>query len=44
MFSKLMCWLKGHRRGKFVRAEQNGQIKVYACPRCKRETSYKAKA
>lgn len=43
MIGKFLCWWKQqHRRGKFLRAE--GQIKVYACPRCQRETRYKQKA
>lgn len=45
MLGKLICWItKKHKRGKFVRAEDNGRVKFFACPRCKRETSYKAKA
>lgn len=44
MIAKLMCWWKGHKRGKFLRAEDNGRVKVFSCPRCGRETSYKAKA
>lgn len=43
MIGKILCWWHGHRRGKFVRAENNGAVKVYACPRCRRETQYKAK-
>ena len=44
MIYRLICWFKGHRRGKFVRAEDHGKVKVYACPRCRRETTYRAKA
>lgn len=45
MIGKFWCWLKGkHLRGKFVRAVDNGRVKFFACPRCGRETSYKAKA
>jgi hypothetical protein len=44
MISRLLCWWKGHRRGKFLRAEDNGRTKVFACPRCKREKRYEVKA
>lgn len=45
MIGKLVCWFKGkHLRGKRVRAEENGAVKFFACPRCGRETSYKGKA
>lgn len=40
----LYCRWKGHRRGKFLRAEDNGRTKVFGCPRCRRETRYKGKA
>lgn len=43
MLAKLKCWFKGHKRGKFLRAEENGRTKVFGCPRCGRETSYKGK-
>lgn len=44
-FGRLKCWWYAkHKKGKFVRAENNGETKVYACPRCTRETRYKAKA
>lgn len=44
MIAKLICLFKGHKRGKFVRAEENGRVKVYGCPRCSRETRYKSPA
>lgn len=45
MIGKLKCWWKQkHVRGKYVRAEDNGRVKFFACPRCGRETSYKAPA
>lgn len=45
MLGRLICWWKQkHVRGKFVRAEGNGTVKFFACPRCKRETSYKKAA
>jgi hypothetical protein len=45
MVGRLICWWKKkHLRGKFVRAEDNGRVKFFACPRCGRETSYKGKA
>ncbi len=45
MIGRLQCWWKKkHVRGKFLRAEDNGRTKIFACPRCGRETNYKAKA
>jgi hypothetical protein len=45
MIGKIICYFKGkHMRGKLVRAEDNGRVKFFACPRCKRETSYRAKS
>lgn len=45
MLGRLICWWKKkHVRGKRVRVEDNGAVKIFACPRCGRETSYKAKA
>lgn len=45
LLGRFLCWWKGkHIRGKFVRAEDNGTKKFFQCPRCRRETSYKAKA
>lgn len=42
---RFLCWWKGkHIRGRRVRAEENGAVKYFQCPRCQRETSYKAKA
>lgn len=44
MIGKLKCWwLKKHIRGKYLRAEDCGKVKIFACPRCNRETRYKAK-
>ena len=44
MIGRLICWwTKKHKRGKRIATEDNGATKVYACPRCKRETRYKAK-
>lgn len=43
MIAKLICWWHGHKRGKFLRAEENGKVKIFACPRCLRETRYTAK-
>jgi hypothetical protein len=40
---KIICWFKKkHLRGRFLRAEDG--FRVYACPRCGRETRYKEKA
>lgn len=45
MVGRIICWWKkAHKRGKFLRAEDNGRVKIYACPRCGRTTTYKAKA
>ena len=45
LLGKLLCWWKRkHVRGKFLRAEDCGKTKIFACPRCLRETRYKAKA
>jgi hypothetical protein len=45
MISRLLCWWKGHRRGKFLRAEDNGNARRFSvCPRCKREKRYEVKA
>ena len=45
LLGKLLCALKRkHVRGKFLRAEDCGKTKIFACPRCGRETQYKAKA
>lgn len=44
MISKIICYFKGHTRGKLVRSvaldKQNGRnriARVYACKRCKQE-------
>lgn len=48
LFGRLQCFVKRkHVRGKFLRLE-NGKmgampVKIYACPRCGRETTYKTK-
>lgn len=42
MFGKLICWWKGHKRAKFVRAD--GDVRVLACPRCGHETRRKSRA
>lgn len=44
MIGKILCWWKGHQRGKRIESLENGQIKRFQCPRCKRVTTYKAKA
>lgn len=45
--SRLVCEAKGHKRGKFkfeTYADAAGpKIRVFQCPRCGRETRYKAK-
>jgi len=42
-----ICWLLGHRRGKLnrkVTPDDGASIwRVYACPRCGRETRYRVK-
>jgi hypothetical protein len=49
MFARLICWARGHKRGKLHRVEPHGEpaqinlTKVFRCPRCKRETRYKMK-
>jgi len=45
MIGRLICWVKGkHLLGKRVASHENGSVKVYACPRCGRKTSYPVKA
>lgn len=41
MIAKLICWWRGHKRGRPVRIE-NG-VRVLSCPRCGRETRRKVK-
>lgn len=42
MFGWIVCWWKGkHIRGKLLRQDQ--AEKVFGCPRCGRERSYKVK-
>ena len=41
LFARLVCWHKGHKRGKLVQTTAHG--KVFECPRCKRRTTYKVK-
>jgi len=47
MVWKLICYFRGHRRGKLLvsvfDAKIGRQVMVYACPRCGRETTYKVK-
>lgn len=43
LIGRLVCRWQGHKRGKFLRAEDNGRTKVFQCPRCTRETRYKLK-
>lgn len=42
--ARLICKFTSHRRGKFLRAEDNGRVKIFGCPRCRREKRYKAAA
>lgn len=55
IFGKVVCFFKGHKRGRFVHGpisagiSLNGPVtirpyNVFACPRCGRETRYKVKA
>jgi hypothetical protein len=45
MIGRLICWWKGkHVRGKRIDALENGKVKRFQCPRCKRVTEYKAAA
>lgn len=41
MIQKLICIFRGHRRGRFVKIE-NG-LRIFSCPRCGREKTYKTK-
>lgn len=43
MISRIVCWWKGHKRGKRIDSLDNGATKRFQCPRCRRITSYKAK-
>jgi hypothetical protein len=43
MLAKLICLVKGHKRGKRVGEVENGK-RHYSCPRCKARWSRKAKA
>ena len=47
MIGKLICFLKGHNRGKLVAsvfdAKIGKQVKTYACARCGHRTVYKVK-
>lgn len=40
--ARFVCWRRGHLRGKLKHHDQ--KRKVFSCPRCGRETSYKVKA
>ena len=37
MIARIVCYFRGHLRGKFVR--QDGNQRVTACPRCGKETA-----
>jgi len=41
LIGKLICWRKGHLRGTL--RSYSATQKVFACPRCGRETRYKVK-
>jgi hypothetical protein len=41
MIARLICMWKGHRRGKRIESQDNGALKRFQCPRCKRITTYK---
>lgn len=41
MIGKLICFFKGHKRGKLV--SQVGDLRTFHCPRCGHETRYKVK-
>jgi predicted RNA-binding Zn-ribbon protein involved in translation (DUF1610 family) len=47
MIGKLICFFKGHKRGKLVAsvfdAKIGKQVTEYSCPRCGRIKTYKAK-
>lgn len=43
ILGRIVCWWKGHLRGKRIESLDNGATKRFQCPRCKRVTSYKAK-
>lgn len=42
LIGRLICWKKGHRRGKEVSKDQTH--KRFECPRCGRRTTYAVKA
>lgn len=42
MFGWLICWFKGHKRGKLVDVYEG--VSIYACPRCGRTRKYRRKA
>lgn len=42
LLARLLCWRYGHQRGRLVR--QDDKHRVFACPRCKRETRYRTTA
>lgn len=48
LIGRIICALTKHKRGRFVRSIDNGTLrpltKVYACPRCGRESVYRVKA
>ena len=41
MFTKLICWVKGHKRGKPIAYFNDAT--VYACPRCHAEYTRKTR-
>jgi len=43
LVGRLICWHKGHMRGKRIESLDNGATKRFRCPRCARITTYKAK-
>lgn len=44
MIARLVCLIKGHKRGKRIESLDNGRTKRFQCPWCARVTTYKAKA
>lgn len=40
LIARLVCRFKGHKRGRLLRAEDNGTTKIFGCPRCNREKRY----
>lgn len=44
LIGRLICWRKGHLRGKHVPSKSTQTARVVACGRCGRERSYAIKA